>query len=140
MRLYIASSWRNELQPHVVSQLRILGHEVYDFHSTPTDTSHWEDLAADGASWTPEEYIQALKHPVAEHDFKADLAGMQWAEAIVLLYPCGRSAHLEAGWAAGNGKKLCVVLAPDIVPDLMIKVADEIYPSIEAFYAAFQRK
>ena len=31
MKLYIASSWRNEYYPDVVKTLREAGHEVYDF-------------------------------------------------------------------------------------------------------------
>lgn len=32
-RIYVASSWRNKEQPHVVSTLRADGHEVYDFRA-----------------------------------------------------------------------------------------------------------
>ena len=31
---------------------------------------------------------------------------MQEADFCVLLLPCGRSAHSEAGWMKGNGKKV----------------------------------
>lgn len=31
MRVYVATSWRNEFQPGVVAALREDGHEVYDF-------------------------------------------------------------------------------------------------------------
>jgi len=31
MRIYVASSWRNQFQQEVVQKLRSLGHEVYDF-------------------------------------------------------------------------------------------------------------
>lgn len=31
MRIYVASSWRNEIQPDVVSALQGVGHDVYDF-------------------------------------------------------------------------------------------------------------
>lgn len=31
MKIYVASSWRNNRQPDVVKFLRDLGHEVYDF-------------------------------------------------------------------------------------------------------------
>jgi hypothetical protein len=134
VKLYVASSWRNEQQPLVVRKLRQLGHEVYDFHQHDHEPNNWENIAEDGEAWTPEQYIEALNHPVAEHDFNADFQAMQWADAVVLLYPCGRSAHLEAGWAAGAQKMLYIVLTPDIVPDLMVKMADLIFPSIDAFY------
>ena len=31
MKIYVASSWRNEFQHNVVKALREDGHEVYDF-------------------------------------------------------------------------------------------------------------
>lgn len=31
MKIYVASSWKNRVQPHVVKMLRAFGHEVYDF-------------------------------------------------------------------------------------------------------------
>lgn len=42
--------------------------------------------------------------------FESDFGAMQWADAGVLLLPCGRSAHLEAGWFVGAGKPLYIVL------------------------------
>ncbi len=33
MKVYIASSWRNEYQPTVVARLREAGHDVYDFRA-----------------------------------------------------------------------------------------------------------
>jgi nucleoside 2-deoxyribosyltransferase len=47
---------------------------------------------------------------------------MQWADAGVLLLPCGRSAHLEAGYFVGSGKPLFVLLA-DGEPELMYRMA-----------------
>jgi hypothetical protein len=31
VRIYVASSWKNNIQPEVVHELRKLGHDVYDF-------------------------------------------------------------------------------------------------------------
>lgn len=39
MKIYVASSWRNERQPEVVEHLRSFGYEVYDFRNpAPGDT------------------------------------------------------------------------------------------------------
>ena len=40
MKIYVASSWRNERHPGVVELLRIAGHEVYDFRN-PEDGDSW---------------------------------------------------------------------------------------------------
>jgi len=34
LRVYVASSWRNEFQPGVVAVLKADGHEVYDFRDS----------------------------------------------------------------------------------------------------------
>ncbi len=61
---------------------------------------------------TLEEYRdEALTSDVAKHGFGLDFADMQWADACVLVLPCGRSAHLEAGWFAGQGKPLHILLS-----------------------------
>jgi hypothetical protein len=117
MKVYVASSWRCERQPAVVEALRAAGHEVYDFKNPePGDNGfHWTEVSAqtDGTNWrewSPERFREALNHPIARKGFAKDMAALAAADACVLVLPCGKSAHLELGWAAGKGK-LCYVLA-----------------------------
>lgn len=70
-----------------------------------------------------ETYRRALAHPVAYSGFKKDFDAMKWADTFVLLAPCGRSAHLELGWAVGAGKRTLILLAEG-EPELMYKLAD----------------
>lgn len=128
MRLYVASSWRNELQPGVVERLRQAGHEVYDFRAPAPgeDGFRWSEIDPAWQSWDREAYVQALGHPIALHGYARDWAAMQWAEAVVLVQPCGRSAHLEAGWAVGAGKPVLVLLAEGQEPELMLKLVQEV--------------
>jgi hypothetical protein len=45
---------------------------------------------------------------------------LAWCDTCVLLQPSDRSAHLEAGWAAGRGKRVAVRLHEDgFKPELM---------------------
>lgn len=114
MKIYVASSWRNEiLQQAAVGLLGSVGHEVYDFIHPPGGDHlgfSWADVDPDWQSWTPQAYVRALDDPIAVAGFESDFGAMQWADACVLLLPCGRSAHLEAGWFVGNGKPLWIVL------------------------------
>lgn len=123
MKVYVASSWRNEYQDVVVQALRAMGHDVYDFkHPSPGDNGFsWGDVDARWQKWTTGQYASGLRHPVALAGFEKDFDAMRWAEACVLVLPCGRSAHLEAGWFCGAGKRLVVyVPAPErIEPELM---------------------
>jgi len=66
--IYAASSWRNDIQPEVVSQLRLNGHAVYDFRNpAPGDKGfHWSEIDPDWKNWSPEEYRRRLTHPLAE--------------------------------------------------------------------------
>jgi hypothetical protein len=51
---------------------------------------------------------------------------MEWADTCVLVLPCGRSAHLEAGWFCGQGKR-CIILTRDgEEPELMALLATDI--------------
>ena len=48
---------------------------------------------------------------------------MKWADACVMVMPCGRSAHLDAGWFVGIGKPLIILLS-DGEPELTYKMAN----------------
>lgn len=125
MRLYVASSWRNPSQPEVVDQLRAAGHEVYDFrnpHMGPGARGHgfhWSEIDEEWEQWAPGAFRGALHHPTARDGFASDKAGCDWAEAGVLLLPCGRSAHLEAGYMAGRGKPVVALIEDPCEPELM---------------------
>ena len=137
-RIYVASSWRNAYQPEVVRSLREAGHEVYDFRN-PTHNPggfRWSDVDAGWQGWSTAEYIGNLTHPIAERGFKADFDAMMWADVCVLVLPCGRSAHAEAGWFAGQGRKTVVYLPEKQEPELMYKLFDTVTDSIEGLLEA----
>lgn len=138
-RIYVASSWRNEQQPGIVDLLRQGGHAVYDFRNpfngVPGFT--WSEIDPDWQAWSAARYRELLTtHPVAALGFVSDLRGMQWADTCVLVLPCGRSAHLEAGWFCGQGKR-CIILTRDgEEPELMALLATDICISPEEVLAA----
>jgi hypothetical protein len=128
-RIYLASSWRNADQPALVRLLRDAGHEVYDFRNPFNGVPgfSWSEIDPEWKGWSAQRYRQLLTtHPIAARGFVSDLRGMQWADTCVLLLPCGRSAHLEAGWFCGQGKR-CIILTRDgEEPELMQLLANEI--------------
>lgn len=128
MKIYVASSWRNGYQQLVVNVLRSAGAEVYDFKNPREGDNgfHWSEIDPEWRSWTTEKFVAALDHPVAERGFKSDFDAMEWADVFVLVLPCGRSAHLELGWAAGNGKPTCVFSPEPMEPELMVKMCDKV--------------
>lgn len=120
-RIYLASSWRNPRQPGAVRELRAAGHEVYDFRNPApgNDGFSWSSIDPHWLSWTPEQFREALKHPIALDGFGHDMRALEACDTCVLLLPCGRSAHLEAGWAAGAGKRVLVLAEGLHEPELM---------------------
>ena len=125
MKIYVASSWRNTVQPLVVATLRAAGHEVYDFRNPRAgDTGfHWSEIDPEWKQWSPRRFREALDHDIAQDGFMSDFTAMRWADACVLVLPCGRSAHLEAGWFVGAGKPLAILLDEGSEPELMYRMA-----------------
>lgn len=144
MRIYVASSWRNERQPTAVDILRANNHEVYDFkHPAEGDDGfHWSDVMANYKKGSEnsladmDEYLSALESDIARKGFRRDFDAMNWADVCVLILPCGRSAHLEIGWMKGAGKPCCIVLDPDdenkVTPELIYKMVDAVVPDMYA--------
>jgi nucleoside 2-deoxyribosyltransferase len=132
-RIYLASSWRNPNQPQAVSMLRGAGHQVYDFRNPrPGNTGFaWSEIDPDWLQWTPQALCEALFDPIAVKGFALDKQALDWANTGVLLLPCGRSAHIEAGYLIGQGKPVLVVLDTDrFEPELMYKLAANVVPDL----------
>jgi len=128
-RIYLASSWRNKHQPMMVALLRDHGHEVYDFRNPPNGVPGfaWSEIDPDWQAWSADEYRRLLTtHPIAASGYVSDLRGMEWADTCVLLLPCGRSAHLEAGWFCGRGKRCLILIQNGEEPELMALLATDI--------------
>ena len=139
-RIYVASSWRNPYFPEVVVALRAAGHEVYDFRNPSHGCSgfHWTDIDENATNWSFEEYTEGLSHPKAEKQFAADLDALEWADTCVLVLPCGRSAHTEAGWMAGTGRKVVVYIPEMREPELMYKLFNGVVNSLDDLMKSLQ--
>lgn len=124
--IYVASSWRNPSQSALVAHLRNWGHDVYDFRNpTPGDHGfHWRDIDPGWKSWNATGFRAGLSHKLATDAYKHDMDALKAADAVVLLLPCGRSAHAEAGWAVGAGKPVYVMVPPNqiVEPELSYKM------------------
>lgn len=135
MKIYVASSWRNNIQDVIVDTLRAVGHEVYDFKNPAPGNKGfaWSAIDPEWKTWKADPFRQALKHPIAEKGFKLDMDALRWCDACVLVLPCGRSAHLELGWAAGAGKRTIALAMDDVgphEPELMYSMLDAVTVSV----------
>lgn len=143
MKIYVASSWRNTMQPEIVKSLRGVGHEVYDFRTasidpaaTEDDGFRWSEIDRDWQQWTALEYVHALQTPLAQKGFHNDKRGMDWADVCVLVLPSGRSAHLEAGFMAGQGKPVFICTRNGEEPELMALLCTRVVWNTEMLLAA----
>src|ERR1700761_2417486 len=122
MKIYVASSWRNEQQPGVVAALRAEGHEVYDFKDS--EGFHWTEVDPNWKEWPSDipRYLEGLQNPCAVRGFTRDMSALQGCDVCVYVMPCGVSASWEAGWAVGAGKPVIVYVPGLREPDLMVKM------------------
>lgn len=144
MKIYVASSWRNVRQQEVVRRLRDLGHEVYDFRNpSPGDNGFsWKQCASDSSLKDPRLFRDVvLTHPIAVAGFEKDMNALREAQVTVLVLPCGRSAHLELGWATGAGQKT-IVLFDDHVdePELMYRMNSILCADIDELCETLQQE
>ena len=125
MRVYVASSWRNEGLTGLISALRIVGHDIYDFREGNRAAFNWSEIDPRWQQWTAPKFIQGLAHSRANTAFMYDKIALDRAEAVVLAMPCGRSAHLALGYAVGRGKPTAILLANG-EPELYYRMADHL--------------
>lgn len=90
-------------------------------HSPVPKGSDWEPLA---------DYFDMVRHPRAVEGFEADFAAMDKADTFVMVLPCGKSAHLELGWAIGVGLRTAILAEDPIEPELMYRMVDYISPNL----------
>lgn len=132
MKIYVASSWKNTHYKATCDLLREAGHEILDWQQ---DGFAWSQVDPDHAMIGEAHKFRdiILKHPRAIEGFRNDHKKMMEADMCVLLQPCGRSAHLEAGWFIGSEKPVVVYIPPNAYdgPDLMLLLAFSICISPE---------
>lgn len=155
--VYVASSWRNPVQPSVCRALADKGIDHYDFRNPPGGEGFsWRmveptrtlsvpavevgtgklidvpvTVAAKGTDHVPvQQYLRMVHHPRATQGFQSDFDAMHRADTFVLLLPCGKSAHLELGWAVGAGKRTAILLEEPVEPELMYRMVDYLAPSL----------
>jgi nucleoside 2-deoxyribosyltransferase len=130
LKVYVASSWRNEYQQGVVKALREIGLDVYDFKNPgPGEKGFgWSQIDPEWKTWTPQQFREALKHPISQRGFNNDEKALSECDACLLVLPSGKSAHLEAGWAAGKGKATAIYIPEQTEPELMYKLFERTTP------------
>lgn len=60
------------------------------------------------------------------------MGALRNSEALILLLPAGKSAHIEAGTAYGLGKK-CILIGEQKEAESNYLIFDERYPNTDSF-------
>lgn len=133
------------MQTAVCAALRSCGIDHYDFKNPPNGAGFgWPEvktteritvgehtIATKGTDWEPaDEYLRMIQHPRAIEGYQADYAAMERADCLIMVLPCGKSAHLELGWACGSGRRTAILMEDPIEPELMYKMVDYMTPHL----------
>lgn len=111
MRIYIASSWKNQKRVLMLAErLEQEGFEV-DAFCRATDkrySFHWSEFVDDEAELLNYDALSFLNDPRVQRAFREDKSWLDWSDIVIMVMPCGHSSHLEAGYAKGQGKRLYI--------------------------------
>lgn len=127
--IYLASSWRNPFYNDTLQSLRAEGFSCFDFRRPDGDVGfHWSRIDKNWRDWDRYRYRDALRSTQAAIGFSQDMDALKACKALVLIMPCGRSAHLELGFAIGEGKPSFIYFPHEMPngcfePELMYKAA-----------------
>jgi len=102
-KIYLIGSLRNKEVPNVAKVLREAGFDVFDdwYAAGPEADDYWRDYEVSRGH----SYSEALAGYAANHVFEFDKKHLISSDIVLLLMPCGRSGHIELGWAIGQGAK-----------------------------------
>lgn len=96
MKIYIASSWKNQ---HAVEMLTALlrekGHEIMSFVENNYGEGHSAKKPMDFEAW--------MNTEMANHSFKYDTDGATKSDLVIYISPSGKDAAAEIGAAWANG-------------------------------------
>lgn len=131
MKIHIASSWKNQKAVLALAEyLERYGFEV-DAFCRATDNRyafHWSEFVDDEFELMNYDAVSFIADPKVQRAFKEDKRWLDWSDCVVMLMPCGRSSHLEAGYAKGQGKLLYIYGAfPKGEFDVMYGFADGLF-------------
>ena len=130
MTYYLIGSLRNKQIPEIAKQLRIKGFDIFDswYAPGPNADDYWRDYEkAKGFT-----YQQALNDYAARHIFEFDKFHLDRCDGGILVWPAGKSAHLELGYLIGQGKPGYILI--DGEPerwDVMLNFATNVSFSLE---------
>jgi hypothetical protein len=133
-KIYVASSWRNGIYNRMLLRLRDSGHEVYDFRNpSPGNYGfHWPSSVPKDGIVSGYALKDELGRKNAYNAFLVDKMALDYCDTVVMILPCGNSAHLELGYAIGQRKDTVILFLDTNRIELMYALAYKIVLTEEA--------
>lgn len=131
--IYLIGSLRNYEIPKIAEALRDENTEIFDNWISAGEAADdaWRDYER-GRGHT---YEQALKNHSARHVYSFDYFHLNRCHAAILALPAGKSGHLEAGFMAGQGKPVFLLLDGEAEPerlDVMTQFLSGVCDTVDA--------
>lgn len=131
--IYLIGALKNQKIPELAKELRDRGHDVFDdwFAPGPHTDEYWQEYEKKRGRG----FVEALNGAHATDVFEFDKRNLEKADTVILVAPCGKSGHLELGWALGRGKIGYVLL--DGEPeryDVMYRFATKVFTTKEELF------
>ena len=136
--IYLIGSLRDDKVPAVAGALRREGADVFDdwYAAGPHADDEWRDYEK-GRGHT---FRQGLAGEAAKNVYSFDRRNLSRADAAVLVAPAGKSAHLELGWMAGQGKPTFVLLSDDPERwDVMYQFCTDVFEDVHQLLEELRR-
>jgi hypothetical protein len=132
VKIYLASSWKNQRMVLALADiLEPRGFLVDAFCRKAGDRKvsfHWSEMVDDEIELQKYDAISFLDDGRVKAAFTEDKKWLDWADAVIMVMPCGRSSHLEGGYAKGQGKLLYLFGDfPKGELDVMYRFADGLF-------------
>ncbi len=137
MKIYLASSWKNATlvrwwKEKLLVYVKDCEVDAFCDNLDGRFVFHFSEIG------NPSELdaINFLKDERSLKAFEEDKKWLDWADCCLLILPAGKSAHLEAGYTKGKGKRL-IIWQKNFSKgefDVMYGFADLITDSMEAVF------
>lgn len=132
MKIYLASSWRNNRHDQLKKAIQEAGVQAEIFDYREHTRFKWELVADNWKKWSTDEFVDVLtKDPTVARAYISDFSGIKSCDVLVALATngidakTGVSVSVEIGMALALGKRV-IVLAENwthYCPELMLQPA-----------------
>ena len=130
MLVYLVSSLKNKRVVEMANALEVSGITPFTDWQCPGPDA--DDFLRDHYAARGKTFLDAMASPAVECIWQFDKHWLDKANACVMLMPCGKSGHLELGYALGKGKPSYIFY--DEVPeriDVMHRYATGLFFSMD---------